>query len=915
MNIALFDTDFLKKLNEQHNHIIYARIISLNFSELPLEQIEGRVTGGNINIDGSSAIRRSCSLTFTAKDLKLHDYYWSLNTKIKVEIGLQNDINDNYDKIIWFPQGIYLITSFNISQATNNYTVSITGKDKMSLLNGEIGGYLGLQTTFDKYDESITSATDPTKIEEVVTHKELIKRIITDLVNTYGHEPFSNIIINDLDIYGLNQLDFNKWEDSGGTEMYLVYDETTSSCNEVVNSLRKLTNYIFEGCLTMKVSDESTWSLIHFKDYLSVNKTSDADITYFTKTALNSNDEASLEGLDQKEKDRLKEDILSHRYSIVKIISGQICGYAAQDLIYDEDLIGNSTDTVTSVLDKIVKKLGEFEYFYNLDGQFVFQEKKTYVQSSWNNLISTNKDSYVDPNEASKYLTYSFEGSNLITSFQNNPNINNIKNDYIIWGEKTSSLSSTKIPIHAHYAIDKKPKYYRTLAGVEYVTDSNLSDKLKALNNYEKKIPPWAEYFNPEKKDTIVDGLSGEALEAKYKDVCENWWDIQDWAEYYSLLTGEYPNQALYNYQFYYDRLNLENMFTISRYVWSEWKLHPCGIFDVYPAYSTGKKHGILGFVGHNPSWSNKYKDLEEWTVHNVGIACGQKYSDYFLKLYSNIIEENTGCAYIYKPQIPINVQSQFVQVTDWREILYQMALDYANNKNKEDFLYQVAQQNPDYYPTGVTGYEQYYTDIENYWRKLYDPSQIADITSSYNKYQGWHEDVYENPTNLTFWFDFFNCEGNDLERFSVPVVGPRSKVVNDNTIKLITHEEVPNIIFLTNKGETTYESIISNYSYLPGYLYINDLDLYDKISFTLSTKGKTAQEMAETLLYNYGQANETITIQAIPIYYLEPNTLIYVHDQNSNINNIYIINKISLSLTYNGMMTINATKMPDPLT
>jgi hypothetical protein len=35
-------------------------------------------------------------------------------------------------------------------------------------------------------------------------------------------------------------------------------------------------------------------------------------------------------------------------------------------------LIANSGDTVTSVLDKIKNMLGEFEYFYDIDGRFIF---------------------------------------------------------------------------------------------------------------------------------------------------------------------------------------------------------------------------------------------------------------------------------------------------------------------------------------------------------------------------------------------------------------------------------------------------------------------------------------------------------------------------------------------------------------
>ena len=42
------------------------------------------------------------------------------------------------------------------------------------------------------------------------------------------------------------------------------------------------------------------------------------------------------------------------------------------DLTYPGDLIANIGESITSVLDKIRNMLVEFEYFYDLNGQFVF---------------------------------------------------------------------------------------------------------------------------------------------------------------------------------------------------------------------------------------------------------------------------------------------------------------------------------------------------------------------------------------------------------------------------------------------------------------------------------------------------------------------------------------------------------------
>jgi len=197
----LYDKDFLLKLDKSKNKIIYARITALTFQELPIETIEGRVTQGSINIDGSSAVRRTCSLTIVAQDFKYNDFYWGLNTKFKLEVGVENTIDTKYPKIIWFNQGIFLITVFNTSRSTNNFSITIQGKDKMALLNGEIGGTLESSIDFGCIEEE--------NAEGVWTLRKIpIQDIIRNAVHVYGGEPLHNIIINDLDTYGLELLEY-----------------------------------------------------------------------------------------------------------------------------------------------------------------------------------------------------------------------------------------------------------------------------------------------------------------------------------------------------------------------------------------------------------------------------------------------------------------------------------------------------------------------------------------------------------------------------------------------------------------------------------------------------------------------------------------------------------------------------------
>jgi hypothetical protein len=55
---------------------------------------------------------------------------------------------------------------------------------------------------------------------------------------------------------------------------------------------------------------------------------------------------------------------------------------------------------------------------------------------------------------------YKFENLENFTSISNSPKIDNLKNDFTVWGWKTSGTS--KIPFHTRYAIHEKPSYYKT---------------------------------------------------------------------------------------------------------------------------------------------------------------------------------------------------------------------------------------------------------------------------------------------------------------------------------------------------------------------------------------------------------------------------------------------------------------------
>ena len=136
---------------------------------------------------------------------------------------------------------------------------------------------------------------------------------------------------------------------------------------------------------------------------------------------------------------------------------GDDVGYIYTDFTYPGELIGNAGETVVSVLDKIKSVLGNYEYFYDIDGNFRFQQIKNYLNKSYSTFLlnEIKNDNYLVDFVNGKSI-YTFDDANIITSYTNTPQYQQIKNDFVVWGKRTS-MQGLEIPIRYHLAIDTKP--------------------------------------------------------------------------------------------------------------------------------------------------------------------------------------------------------------------------------------------------------------------------------------------------------------------------------------------------------------------------------------------------------------------------------------------------------------------------
>lgn len=449
----LNDMDFLTQLDKMHMRVQYAKIILLSFKdEEPIKEIQGSITSGNLSVNGSSAIRRTINLTMLASidnsNLEDIDNEISINKKIKVLIGYDNPLKPykNYGDIIWFPCGLFVLSSANISRSTSGWNISITGKDKMCLLDGTAGGTLPASVTFH---ESLIQLDNG----DVEIQYPTIFQIIYEAVNHWGGEAIENIIITDID-----------------------------------EEIKMLVRYM--GDKPVYFSD----------DYQSLSFEAQEDYP--------------------------------HMFSY-----GQDAGYKYTDFTYPGELVLNAGDTVVTLLDKIVSTLGNYEYFYNIDGKFVFQEIKNYLNTG-SPLLELSPEDYVRSYNNAKFL-YLLTDLDTTTAITRNPKYDNVKNDFYVWGKRKTS-TGVEVSIRYHLAIDDKPDIDLAMQNMWEVKDkkSNLIVRydFNTLDDY--SVDDYAVTLVGTPCDEWREELYRRALNAQVSNsVYDNYYDselIAEWRNLYN---------------------------------------------------------------------------------------------------------------------------------------------------------------------------------------------------------------------------------------------------------------------------------------------------------------------------------------------------------------------------------------------
>lgn len=825
----LFDKDFLAQLDQEHNKEIYAKIITLTMDESPIEEISGKVLDGNINVDGGSNVRRTCSLTMVAQDVDLTNFTWGLNTKFKLFIGVKNSLNtEEYDNIIWFKQGIFLFTDFSTSLSSNSFQISLSGVDKMCLLNGTIGGKIpSLSWVFDQVE--IMDA-----MGGISNEKYALQDIIRDAVHLFGQESYANIVINDLDIEGLELLEYR-----GDDDLYIFFRAGSDA---------EPCNIAFGGNIKETFYDDFN---------VEVNIENPLVCAYDLRTDLFGDANVKPTYVHKKNG--------TERYTIGRVTYGQLAGYKLHALVYPDDLIGNiGEDIASAVLDPICNMLGDFEYFYDLDGRFVFQKKNNYMHEVFSNVQFNLADNTfaVESGAHSSALSYHFDNNTLISSISNNPDLSNIKNDFSIWGTR-SGANGNEIPVHLRYAIDEKPLYYKNFDGKVYISEE-FKQMLQAGQNTFSDGP-------------VFTGFETQSEFQKYSlpgFLNADWWELEDFGEYYNYLTGEYPRNDLTIDKFWsaYTYLDLE------KFSQSYLKGMAAGItWDpfryIYIFSINAKTKQVINVNLNPPLGANGTTPFTSSTTYQE---------------LMNRKKNNNEVTFIFLPQLPRANMSTAVmekldrsrmECWDWREIIYQMALDYYAHNHEIDFHVQLEKNNPGVYPKGITGYEQYYVDIMSFWRELYDPSIVAfemgngSANTEYSTIYAWNpatqsfkmlpfEDYTEIQKITADTPTVYYFEDNEYKPYYYNI-NYGTTCYRSEKITLLENLKASTHYYLKNGDTYEYQKDIGVNGFTPGKIYYIKKGYEQAMSFSIPAKNTNYYIKGKD-----GKYSKAFTIYANTNYY-----------------------------------------------
>lgn len=484
-----------------------------------------------------------------------------------------------------------------------------------------------------------------------------------------------------------------------------------------------------------------------------------------------------------------------------KKTKGQVVGYLETPLTYPGELVKKSGSTVVQVLDDIASVLGNYEYFYDVEGNFHFKRISNYDKTGGAPLVNpvrAGDNAAVQREYIPSYLPDFYYGilanNRFVVSSSFSPKYDNIKNDYICWG--TRKEGDVERAVRYHLAIDDIPK-----------------------------------------DDRIIDAAGQEVLD--YGENLCNKWIIAVRKD----APGEKDDNIILRYEIYQDNSSPRR------------EIRP----ESHPDWFTVKDSYYL------PNPQGK-------------IRPGEKYDK---ELYAPALRD-----YFFDSIAP-----QY----NWREELYRRALlNYgasttANFANRDSSAYDA--------------------ELIAEWRKIYNPTSIWGKDSFKEEWNGhidspwtgYHPNVVIAPHRLDYWLDIISSD-SPIGRYSISKIGRRTYVSENSKINEVYPEDILDIVFFeipTSAEDPDGKKLLKKQQH---YISIGQSFCQLKAEQMAMLKPKnsfgTCYEDVRQAFLEHTIFNSSISLQIIPLWFLDVNKVIRYKNDKLGLEGDYVIESINWSIS-----------------
>ena len=550
-------------------------------------------------------------------------------------------------------------------------------------------------------------------------------------------------------------------------------------------------------------------------------------------------------------------DYDEEKWSKRVILNGYDAGCIYTDFTYPGELGAGAGDTVCTVLDKIKNTLGNYEYYYDVFGRFIFQEIKNYVNTSeWKTLYQetytrSDGEQTSEKDGSSIYLPYTYNprltdiynlDTDFVISCSNSPQFNMIKNDFIVWGARKTEAGQT-LPCRYHLAIEKRPDITE-----DYLVDANICFDIDMVDKVKKchivDIVRENEKGQAEGSGVVIRTL--KALKYLYP--------TGEVGKYYAVFENGGQTSIDPETQKEFILYNTPSVYT--------WVTDVAAYQRMLAEYSKQMQDGVV----------------PETEIEEASTAEAEAVAGYVKLPYATYYTSRNVSKWCDQKQFVIPAGG------DWRDRLYFYGLVESRNGTEANY---------------------YFSELVTEWPKVYDVENHC-----------YYKEVMDAPTSLDYWLDLVDNDAI-LNEFSVDNIGRRSYAKTESGCNCVFEPDVPEYILVDT---TDPDAIIDARTGMTledaiemGLTIVNiDPAIYN--SMITGGTYNSCYENVRQIIQDYTDYNNSVSITCLPIYHLEPNTRIYINDPDSGVQGNYLINSISYSLGNNGTMSISAKKINEKI-